>query len=518
MIYGSAEKVIRKVCDILNDLDTPREFIQEEVFSIEKKIDINLSIYRSVYTIKKNAQKSTLINVQTLWNECLDFIRDNVSEGVFNTWFRPIVPVKYERNDFTLQVPSHFFYEYIEKQFAHLIHATLTRITGKNLIIYYRVFVDNSDEKKGHTTIQSDRMINNENDLKKQANYLNKKSLDLLTPPQEWNSHLNDRLSFRNFFEGPSNILARRIGVKVAEDPCKAFNPLYIFGCTGVGKTHLCHAIGNHIRELYPNKKIIYISSHLFQVQFTDASRNNTFNDFVNFYQNVDVLIVDDIQEFVGKEKTQNAYFHIFNHLHLLGKQLILTSNKSPNEMQGLEERMITRLKWGMTAELHKPDLELRKQILHHKIKQDGLTLSEDIINYIAENVTDHMRDSEGIVTSLVAHSLVYNKEIDLELAEKVVGIFIKLGDKIITPEKIQNTVSNYFKIDLKDIHSKSCKQEIVKARQVAMFLSKKYASFSYPHIGNIIEKCDHATVFRACKDVYIDEKDIENIENLLMK
>ena len=457
---------------------------------------------------------------ESLWNKCLEIIKDNVNDKAYSTWFRPIVPVKYEGGDFTIQVPSHFFYEYIEEQYAHLIHSTLTRLTGKNVIIYYRVFVDNSDEKKGHTTIQSDRRINSE----KPAVQLNK-SPDPLTPSQEWYSHLNERLGFRNFFEGPSNVLARGVGESIAKDPGKTFNPLYIYGSVGVGKTHLCHAIGNGIRELYPEKKVIYISSHLFQVQFTDASRSNTFNDFVNFYQNVDVLIIDDIQEFVGKEKTQNAYFHIFNHLHLLGKQLVLTSDKAPNDMQGLEERMITRMKWGMTAELQKPDLELRKQILRYKIKQDGLNLSESIINYIAENVTEHVRDLEGIVTSLVAHALVFNKEIDGELTRQVVSKFVTADNKIITPEKIQNTVSGYFNIDLKDIHSKSRKQEIAKARQIAMFLCKKYTNYSFAHIGSIVGKRDHATVLHACRTVQ-DQIDIDksfrttmnDIENLLKK
>jgi len=441
------------------------------------------------------------VELKNLWNKCLEIIQDNVNEKAYSTWFCPIVPIKYEGNDFTIQVPSHFFYEYIEEQYAHLIHATLTRITGKNMIIYYRVFVDNSDEKKGHTTIQSDRTINAESDSKKPANHLNK-SPDPLTAPQEVHSHLNDRLCFRNFFEGPSNILARRVAETISEQPGKTFNPFYIYGGTGVGKTHLCHAIGNRIHELYPEKKVVYISSHLFQVQFTDASRNNTFNDFVNFYQSVDVLIIDDIQEFVGKEKTQNAYFHIFNHLHLLGKQLVLTSDKLPNEMQGLEDRMITRMKWGMTAELQKPDLELRKKILHYKIKQDGLNLSEEIIDYIAESTTEHVRDLEGIVTSLMAHALVYNKEIDLELACQVVGKFVKLSDKTITPDKIQNTVSKYFNIEIKDLHSKSRKQEIAKARQIAMFLCKKYTNYSFAHIGSIVGKRDHATVLYACRTV----------------
>lgn len=466
------------------------------------------------------------METKSLWNECLKIIKDNVNDKAYSTWFRPIVPIKYEGSDFTIQVPSHFFYEYIEEQYAHLIHATLSRITGKkNLIIYYRVFVDNSDEKKGHTTIQSDRTINTGNDLKKAATNLNKSPENPLTSPQEWRTNLNDRFSFHNFFEGPSNILARRVGETIIKEPGKTFNPLYIHGCTGVGKTHLCHAIGNGIRELYPDKKIIYISSHLFQVQYTDAVRNNTTNDFIKFYQSVDVLIIDDIQEFVGKEKTQNAYFFIFNHLHTLGKQLVLTSDKAPIDMQGLEERMITRMKWGMTAELRKPDLELRKQILRHKIKQDGLNLSEEIICYIAENVTEHVRDLEGIVTSLVAHALVYNKEIDMALTKKVVEKTIKIEDKILTPEKIQNIVSAFLNVDIKDIQSKSRKQEIVKARQVTMFLCKKHTKYSFSHIGNVVGKRDHATVLHACRAIQdlidIDKSfrlEMNEIEILLKK
>jgi len=439
------------------------------------------------------------VESENLWNQCLEIIKDNVNDKAYSTWFRPIVPIKYEGNDFTIQVPTHFFYEYIEEQYAHLIHSTLTRLTGKNVIIYYRVYVDNSDEKKGHTTIISEGGTSGG---KQQPAVSITKSPDPFISSQEWDPHLNERLGFHNFFEGASNILARGVGESIARDPGKTFNPLYVYGSVGVGKTHLCHAIGNRIRELYPEKKVIYISSHLFQVQFTDASRNNTFNDFVNFYQNVDVLIIDDIQEFAGKEKTQNAYFHIFNHLHLLGKQLVLTSDKAPGEMQGLEERMITRMKCGMTAEMHKPDLELRKQILHYKIKQDGLTLSEEIINYIAENVTDHVRDLEGIVTSLVAHSLIFNKDIDWELTRQVISKFVSLDNKIITPEKIQNTVTDYFHIDIKDLHSQSRKQEIAKARQIAMFLCKKHTNYSYAHIGSIVGKRDHATVLHAIRTI----------------
>jgi chromosomal replication initiator protein len=453
----------------------------------------------------------------------LNIIKDNVNDKAFSTWFCPIIPIKYEENDFTIQVPSHFFYEYIEEQYAHLIHATLTRITGKNLILNYRVFVDNSDKKKGHTTIQSDRNTSGM-DSQKQFNNLNK-SPNLIASPYEWDTHLNPRFSFRNFFEGPSNMLARRIGETLVQAPGKTFNPFYIHGASGVGKTHLCHAIGNQINELFPDKKVIYISSHLFQVQFTDASRNNTFNDFVNFYQGVDVLIIDDIQEFAGKEKTQNAYFHIFNHLHLLGKQLVLTSDKAPIELQGLEDRLITRMKWGMTAELYRPDLELRKKIVNYKIRQNGLIIPEEIVDFIVENITEHVRDLEGVITSLIAHTLVYGKEADLELAHEIIGKAVKCENKTITPEKIQNVVSSYFNVELKDIHSKSRKQEFVQARQITMFLFKKHTDYSYAHIGNLVGKRDHATVLYACRTVQntldVDKSfrsTMKDIENLLKK
>jgi len=427
----------------------------------------------------------------------MDIIKDNVSDKAFQTWFVPIIPIKYQNNDFTVQVPSHFFYEYLEEHYADLIYASLSRITGKNLMLYYRIIVDQSNKKGGGTIVQSEK-LSPINEVKKTVTRLNK-SPNGLVPAAEWNPNLNPRLLFHNFFEGESNILARRVGESICETPGKTFNPLFIHGCAGVGKTHLCHAIGNRMMEQSPGKKVMYISSHLFQVQFTDASRNNVSNDFINFYQGVDILIVDDIQELAGKEKTQNAYFHIFNHLHLLGKQIILTSDKAPNDLQGIEERLISRFKWGATAELFKPDLELRKKILWNKIKQDGLKISEDIINYIAENVTEHIRDLEGIITSLMAHSLICNREIDLELAKRVVNQAVKIEKKQITVEKIQDVVSNYFNIDLKDIHSKSRKREIVQARQVTMFLSKKYTDYSFSRIGSLVGKRDHATVLHSC-------------------
>lgn len=467
-----------------------------------------------------------MISFDDLWKKCLDIIKDNVNGNAYDTWFGPIVPVKYAGNEFTIQVPTPFFYEYLEEHYAALIHAVLTRVTGEHIILNYRVVVDNSSKRKGHTTLPSEKPAITA--YPKQQTNLNKTPNGVVqaTAPQ-WNPNLNPRFRFDNFFEGTSNRLARAVGETISSNPGNtAFNPLFIHGSSGVGKTHLCHAIGNRILELNPDSKVVYISSHLFQVQFTDASRNNTANDFVNYYQSADVLIVDDIQELAGKEKTQNAYFHIFNHLHLLGKQIILTSDKAPIEIKGLEERLITRFKWGATTELEKPDLELRKKILRNKIKQDGLDISADIIEYIAESVTDHVRDLEGIVASLIAHSLpVFNRKIDLELTKRVVAKTVKREKKQITIDDIQNTVSDYFNINMSEIHSKSRKREIVQARQVTMFLSKKYTNYSYSHIGSLVGKRDHATVLHACRTVQnsldIDksfQQTMKTIEGILQK
>jgi chromosomal replication initiator protein len=453
----------------------------------------------------------------SLWNQCLGIIKDNVSDSVFSTWFTPIIPLKYEENDFTIQVPSQFFYEYLEDKYADLIYQTLLRVTGKGIVLSYRVIVDNSSRHNGHTTLQSEHPVIS-NEAQRTATGLNKAPDDLYPPSvRDWNPNLNNRLCFHNFFEGASNKLARSIAQKIAQEPGKDFNPCFIYGSSGVGKTHLCHAIGNKIMELDPQKKVLYISAHLFEVQFTDARKKNTHNEFVHFYQGVDVLILDDIHELAGKEKTQQAYFHIFNHLKLVGKQLVLTADKAPIEIQGLEERLISRLKWGLTLELQKPDLELRKKILQNKVKQDGLNISDTIIDYIAENVTDHVRDLEGIITSLVAHSLVYNRDVDLELAKRVVSKTIKMEKKQITLEKIQDIVSSYFKININEIHSKSRKREIVQARQVTMFLSKKYTDHSYSHIGNMVGKRDHATVLHACKTIQ-DNIDVDKGFRLTIK
>ncbi len=461
-------------------------------------------------------------NCRHLWNKCLHVIKDNISEVAFNTWFAPIIPLKYEDNMLTVQVPSQFFYEYLEDKYIDLIQKTLYREIGEGTILNYRILVETETntaiEMRGETKPSSN-----------QSNAAKKISAKIPSPfdrvePTEFDSQINSKYTFNNFIEGESNRLARTAAEAVAMNPAKtAFNPLFIYGNSGVGKTHLCHAIGSKISELYPEKKILYVSAHLFKVQFTDARRFNTINDFINFYQSIDVLLIDDIYEFSGLEKTQNTFFHIFNHLHLNNKQLIMTSDCAPKDMKGVEERLLTRFKWGLTTQLERPDKELRKNILRHKIISDGLSIPGEVVDFLAENITDNVRDLEGIIASLMVHSVINNREVDMTLARRVLEQSIRFEKKRITAKKIQETVSKFFNINQELIQSASRKREIVQARQVTMYFIKKHTELSLSKIGVLIGNRNHATVLHACNTVRdlteVDKHfraEIEEIERML--
>ncbi len=457
-----------------------------------------------------------------LWKNCLDVIRDIIPDAAFNTWFSPIVPLKYEDNVLTIQVPSQFFYEYLEDKYIDLIQQTLYRKIGEGTILNYRILV----EAESNTTVEMRGEPKFTVSDKKNQNPV---SLKVPSPfdrvePAEFDSQINSKYTFNNFFEGESNRLARTAAEAAGLNPAKtAFNPLFVYGKSGVGKTHLCHAVGSKVLELYPDKKVLYITAHLFKVQYTDARRFNTINDFINFYQSIDVLIIDDIQELSGLEKTQNTFFHIFNHLHQNNKQLVMTSDCSPTEMQGMEERLLTRFRWGLSTKLERPDKELRKKILKHKILTDGLTISDPVIEFIAENVTENVRDLEGIIVSLMAHSIINNREIDISLARRVMEQNIRFEKKKITVQKIQETVSDFYNIKRDLIQSASRKREIVQARQVTMFFIKKHTELSLSQIGIQVGNRNHATVLHACNTIRdlseVDKgfrADIEEIERLL--
>lgn len=463
-------------------------------------------------------------NVNFLWNKCLNVIKDNVSEITYQTWFSPIVPHSFENNVFTIQVPSQFFYEYLEDKFVDLLRMTLHREVSSETILNYRILVENTTNT--HVDYRGDtKSLNVEKVTPKQANRIPnpfQKTVSI-----DFDSQLNAKYTFDNFFEGVSNKLARTAGETIAKNPGKtAFNPLFVHGTSGVGKTHLCHAIGTRILDMFPEKKVLYVSAHLFKVQYTDATRFNTVNDFINFYQGIDVLIIDDIQELVGLEKTQNTFFHIFNHLHQNNKQLILTSDKAPSELQGVEERLLTRFRWGLTTKLENPDFDLRYKILHAKILHDGLAIPNDVVEFIADNVTENVRDLEGVIVSLMAYSVIYNKEVDLILAKRVIGQAIrKIEKKKVTIDSISEVVCKHFNIKTELLQTASRKREIVQARQVTMYLSKIYTELSLAQIGSVIGKKNHATVLHACKTVkdqlQVDKSfrdDLEEIEKVLKK
>jgi chromosomal replication initiator protein len=440
------------------------------------------------------------VSYQTLWDQCLDVIRDIVPEAAFSTWFTPIIPLSYESNKFTIQVPSQFFYEYLEEKYVDVLKLTIERVFGVGTVLNYRVMVDKTTGGTVDYPAESGSTV-----VKKVVpKDANKAPMPFVQPVvRDLDSQLNPKYNFDNYFEGKSNRFVRVAGESVAQKPGKtAFNPLFIFGPSGVGKTHLCHAIGTRIRELHPEKKVLYVSSHLFYVQFSDATRKNITNDFLYFYQNLDVLIIDDIQELIGKEKTQNTFFHIFNHFHHLSKQLILTCDKAPVDMQGMEERLITRLKAGLRAELYRPDLELRKKILKNKVSHDGISISDEVIEFIADNVKDNIRDLEGVLVSLMANSVINNHEIDMALAKRIISQAIRLENKPISIQAIEEVVCDYLNLERAVVQTHSRKREIVQARQLAMYLSKKYTDYSLSHIGKMIGKKDHATVLHACKAI----------------
>ncbi len=456
------------------------------------------------------------------WNRCLSVIKDNISETAFNTWFAPIVALQYTDDTFVLQVPSQFFVEYIEEKYIELLRMTLYREVGVGVKLEYRVLIDKTSGTGTKIPSSVAPIAEKKSNKAETIAYSSPYNNNILLP--ELDPQLNTSYSFNSLIEGKSNKLARTAGISIANDPGKTvFNPLFVYGQSGVGKTHLGNAIGVMTKQISPEKRVLYVSANTFQIQYTDAVRSNTVNDFLNFYQTIDVLIVDDIQEFAGKTGTQNTFFHIFNHLHQSGKQLILTSDRSPMMLAGLEQRLLTRFKWGLSAEIEKPDFELRKDILKHKIYRDGLEIDEEVIDFIAEYVVDNVRDLEGVLASLMAHSTLADIPIDLALAEKVVSHIVAITPKVMTVEKIRDVVCEYFKLSVDAILTKSRKREVVQARQIAMYLAKQMTSNSLSSIGHTIGNRDHATVLHACKTVdnQIEtdkqfRKSVQDIERML--
>lgn len=450
---------------------------------------------------------------EEIWNRCLKFIKDNLPDVNYVTWFEPIVPLKIKGEVLTIQVPSAFFYEYLEEHFIDLLRTAIRKEIGKEAKLEYSVIMDNNPQQSPRPSIQcpsnnNARKIpgqsvnmpmdkkNGESGIKNPFVIPGLQKIDI--DPQ-----LNAKHSFEHYIEGECNRLARSAGLAVAENPGgTAFNPLFIFGGSGLGKTHIIQAIGIKTKELFPDKIVLYVDANKFKTQFIQSTLNNTSTDFLHFYQMIDMLIIDDVQELAGQTKTQNAFFHIFNHLQQSGKQLILSSDKPPVELQGLEQRLLSRFKWGLSAEISIPDYQTRVDILRQKTYHDGIVLSDEIIDYIATHITSNVRDLEAALICLLAQSTFNKKDITLDLAKNMIDKVIKNTRKNISIDYIQKVVCGYFNVPIDLVHSKTRKREIVQARQVSMFFSKHLTKSSLSSIGAQIGGKDHATVLHACKTI----------------
>ena len=442
-----------------------------------------------------------------IWNKCLSVIKDNVTEQIYTTWFVPIVPLSLADNTLTIQVPSSFYMEYLEANYIDLLTMVIKHFVGKKGKLNYTVVVDSSDSA-GTVTMPSANRNFPKNPIGQPApQRLSDGPINPFVIPGlkklQIDSQLNENYTFDNFIEGDCNRLARSAGMKIAKEPGKtAFNPLVIYSGTGLGKTHLCHAIGLETKRLHPEKTVLYVQAEQLSTQYVTANRNNNRPDFINFYQMIDVLIIDDIQFLSGKAGTQDVFFHIFNHLQQNNKQIVITSDKFPSDLQGMEDRLLSRFKWGLTADLQSPDLPTRTSIIREKLQDNGISFPEEIVEYIASNVRNNIRELEGVMNSLMAQSLLNKKAVPLEMAQQIIDRFVRNTVKEVSVDYIINIVCEYFKITPEQMALNTRKRQVVQARQTAMYLAKKYSNASLASIGQQCGKKDHATVHHACKTI----------------
>ncbi|MEQ9468504.1 MAG: chromosomal replication initiator protein DnaA [Ekhidna sp.] len=434
---------------------------------------------------------------ELIWKNCLEFVKERIPNQSFSTWFEPINPLKTEGNVLTIQVPSQFFYEWLEEHYVHILKEAISNEMGEGARLEYSVVVEDEKSKKNSpTSLKINHLADRDGS---NAKGINSAFIDDLKSE----NNLNPTYSFDNFIEGDCNRLGRSAGYAVAKKPgITSFNPLMIYGGVGLGKTHLVQAIGNHIRKEDPTKKIIYVASEKFTNQFIDSLRNNNVQSFISYYREVDILILDDVQFLRDKEKTQEIFFHIFNHLHQSGKQIVMTSDCAPKDLKGLQERLVSRFKWGLTADLQQPAFETRMAIILRKIEEDGIHIPEEVVEYIAYTVDTNIRELEGVIVSLIAHASLMRVDVDLELAKKVLKNIVKEIDSEVGIDYIQKTVSDYFHVDQDDLKAKTRKKEIVIARQVAMYFSKDYTNHSLKSIGYHFGGRDHSTVIHALQSV----------------
>lgn len=436
------------------------------------------------------------VSPQSQWDKCLTLIRQNIPAKHYDTWFEPLQFVSIADGLLTVGVPSKYFYEYFDKNFAPYFMQAVHRCFEGEVKLQYII----SQPPQSNTTTEPLFNTRSAPQNDQRTAITSPQQLVGKLPPID--PQLNNRYTFENFVEGNSNKLSRSVGLSIAQNPGRSsFNPFFLYGPSGVGKTHLANAIGVKVRELYPEKRVLFVSANTFKTQYTDSIRHNTQNDFIVFYQTIDVLIIDDIQE-ITTEKTQLAFFHIFNHLQQNNRQIIITSDCPPVLFEGIQERMLTRFKWGMVAELERPDVKLRRDILVSKLRRDGLNFPQEVVQYIAENVESSVRELEGIVNSVMAYSVVDNCEVDIELTRRVVARAVNLERKALSVDDITETICEKYGFKVKDLSAKSRKAGLVQARQIAMYLIHKYIGSTYSEIGRIFGKRDHSTVLYACNQI----------------
>ncbi|HBG70665.1 MAG: chromosomal replication initiation protein DnaA [Bacteroidetes bacterium GWF2_43_63] len=449
-------------------------------------------------------------DIKSIWNNCLKVIKDNIDDHSFSTWFAPIKPLKLDGNVLTIQVPSSFFYEWIEEHYIDLLKKIIRKELGQDGKLEYNILVDATQNGISVNYPSSDRsaLKNPSVDIPIDINRGTSKEIPnpFIIPGLrkiKVNSQLVESLNFDNFVEGDCNRLARSAGLAIAKNPGKtSFNPLFIFSDTGLGKTHLAHAIGIEVKKNFPDKTVLYVQTSEFLNQFIDSVKDDTTNDFVHFYQMIDVLIMDDIHNLANKLKTQDVFFQLFNTLHQKGNQIILTSDKPPVELEDIEPRLLSRFKWGLAADLQVPDIETRIAIIRKKLHKDGITIPDDVVEYLAYSISTNIRELEGAMISLIAHSSFNRKPITIELAKTMIDQYVRNSKREISIDYIQKMVCDYFNISVEQMHSSSRKREIVQARQLAMYFAKTLTKSSLASIGTDIGGKDHATVLHAVRTV----------------
>ncbi len=434
-----------------------------------------------------------------LWQRCLEILRVNVDPPDYDAWFAPVEfqSVDIPNKSIVLRVPSHTIYEKLEneKRFRHLLYNIIWRVFKAELLITYRILVDSTTNAT--TSLEGTPGSTPRDHINTRTGKITP------TPEDDVDPQLNESYTFETFIEGTGNKLLRSVGLSIASNAKQtAFNPLFVYGASGVGKTHLVNAIGIQLKRNFPKKRVLYLTANLFKVQYMTARQQNRISDFIRFYQTIDTLIIDDVQEFSGLTATQNTFFHIFNHLKMNGRQIIMTSDRPPAAMPGMEERLLTRFKWGLTAELEKPDKELCRRILEAKIKQDGLNVTPDVVDFLSLNVGGSIRDLEGVLNSLMAHALVYNQDIDLQIARQVVGKTQLAQARTITIDMIIDKVCDFFDLSAAELSSRTRKASVVAPRQLVMYMAQKLSHATTTRIGQALGGRSHATVIHAIQQV----------------